>query len=441
MLKLSKQLLSILILVTVVFVGLGIGKVSAASLTRAIVAGTDDGYQSNESLSIFNSSNTYGLTGEDDPGNSTYSYNGWFRFTNITIPQGAIISNATLTLRTTTNTFGAGTNYSMLYGVAEDNHVAPTNTGTWQSDHALHTTGVAWNFTQIDAWDSVLTSPNFAAAIQPIINRAGWVSGNAIGIHWDENMADQDMSQGWVTWNSSTYIEPQLSITYTVPQCQDGSDNDGDGVTDLADPGCSSSSDNTENTATTQCQDGLDNDNDQATDLSDFSCSGATDNDETNPKAQCQDGVDNADPEDTLFDFGSDSGCSSKQDNDEGNTVQCNDGIDNADPEDSQIDYPADPGCSGTYDNDEYNIPPGSSGWLISSTFDTGFSNGVKINAILWQGTLGGGSPNYVRFQIASSNCTNGASNAPTCSSGGWGIPVEGGGAFIGSDGTASTYD
>src|SRR3989344_4516548 len=476
MLKLSKQLLSILIFLTVVFVGLGIGKVSAASLTRAIVAGADDGYQLNELLSIFNSSNTYGLTGEDDPGNSTYSYNGWFRFTNITIPQGAIISNATLTLRTTTNTFGAGTNYSMLYGVAEDNHVAPTNTGTWQSDHALHTTGVAWNFTQIDAWDSVLTSPNFAAAIQPIINRAGWVSGNAIGIHWDENMADQDMSQGWVTWNSSTYIEPQLSITYTVPQCQDGSDNDGDGVTDLADPGCSGSSDNTENTATTQCQDGLDNDNDQATDLSDFSCSGATDNDETNPKAQCQDGVDNADPEDTLFDFGSDSGCSSKQDNDEGNTVQCNDGIDNADPEDSLIDYPADPGCSGTYDtsesntvqcndgidnadpedslidypadpgcsgtydNDEYNIPPGSSGWLISSTFDTGFSNGVKINAILWQGTLGGGSPNYVRFQIASSNCTNGASNAPTCSSGGWGIPVEGDGAFIGSDGTASTY-
>ena len=45
-----------------------------------------------------------------------------------------------------------------------------------------------------------------------------------------------------------------------------------------------------------------------------------------------------------------------------------------------------------------------------------------------------------MRFQIASSNCTNGASNAPTCSSGGWGIPVEGDGAFIGSDGTASTY-
>src|SRR3989344_4825043 len=173
--KLSKQLLSILILVTVVFVGLGIGKVSAASLTRAIVAGTDDGYQSNESLSIFNSSNTYGLTGEDDPGNSTYSYNGWFRFTNITIPQGAIISSATLTVRTTTNTFGSGTANTTIRGVDEDNHIAPTNTATWQGDHSIHTSAsVTWNFSVIDAYNSVLTSSNIASVIQEIVGRPGW---------------------------------------------------------------------------------------------------------------------------------------------------------------------------------------------------------------------------------------------------------------------------
>ncbi|MBI2011079.1 MAG: IPT/TIG domain-containing protein [Candidatus Colwellbacteria bacterium] len=83
-----------------------------------------------------------------------------------------------------------------------------------------------------------------------------------------------------------------------------------------------------------------------------------------------------------------------------------------------------------------------ASGNLISSTFDTGFSGGVKINSVLWQGTLGTGGTNNVKFQVASANCSNGATNAPTCTtSTGWGgSKTSGDGAFIGSDGTSSTY-
>ncbi len=83
-----------------------------------------------------------------------------------------------------------------------------------------------------------------------------------------------------------------------------------------------------------------------------------------------------------------------------------------------------------------------TSGNLISSTFDTGFSGGVKINSVLWRGSLGSGGTNNVKFQIATANCSNGATNAPTCTTSvGWGgAKTSGDGAFIGSDGTSTTY-
>jgi hypothetical protein len=135
-------------------------------------------------------------------------------------------------------------------------------------------------------------------------------------------------------------------------QCQDGIDNDGDGLKDLNDPGCPNNQGNNEGCATTKCQDGIDNDNDGATDYpADFSCSSPLDNDETNPKAQCQDGIDN--DGDGLKDL-NDPGCPNNQGNNEGcATTKCQDGIDN--DNDGATDYPADFSCSSPLDNDETN--------------------------------------------------------------------------------------
>lgn len=138
-----------------------------------------------------------------------------------------------------------------------------------------------------------------------------------------------------------------------TPQCRNGVDDDGDGLTDTADPGCGGNpDDNTEGDATAQCQDGVDNDADGATDFgNDFSCSSGTDLDETNPRAQCQDGGDN--DGDQLID-NADPGCSGTQDNDESNaTSQCQDGVDN--DADGATDFPNDFSCSSKTDNDETN--------------------------------------------------------------------------------------
>ena len=65
--------------------------------------------------------------------------------------------------------------------------------------------------------------------------------------------------------------------------CDDGLDNDGDGYTDLEDPGCTDTSDNDEyNAAAAACSDGLDNDGDGRIDLDDPGCQSGSDNDEYN---------------------------------------------------------------------------------------------------------------------------------------------------------------
>lgn len=104
--------------------------------------------------------------------------------------------------------------------------------------------------------------------------------------------------------SGSSTVSPSSTTTYTLncngatdaktvtvlTQCADEVDNDGDGQVDLADAGCSSSSDNDERNA---CTDGVDNDGDGKVDHTssplrgarppDPGCSSLQDNSEADP--------------------------------------------------------------------------------------------------------------------------------------------------------------
>lgn len=73
------------------------------------------------------------------------------------------------------------------------------------------------------------------------------------------------------------------------------------------------------------------------------------------------------------------------------------------------------------------------SGTLISPTFDTATVNGASYNWIMWKGLLNAGT---IRLQLATSNCVNGATNPPTCTTGLWGT----GSDYSGPDCTISTF-
>lgn len=71
-------------------------------------------------------------------------------------------------------------------------------------------------------------------------------------------------------------------------------------------------------------------------------------------------------------------------------------------------------------------------GDLTSSIFDTAVASGATYNSLMWKGTIGTGK---VKFQFATSNCSNGATNPPDCNIGSWN--------YIGGSGCSSSdwYD
>ncbi len=146
--------------------------------------------------------------------------------------------------------------------------------------------------------------------------------------------------------------------------CNDGIDNDGDGLIDDADPGCELNGDlEAPDPDFPECSDRIDNDGDGDTDFpADQGCDTPEDNKEYNdPVPQCKDGIDN--DGDGNIDYPSDPGCFVSLDNDESDDCpsglqcpKCANGVD--DDDDGVTDYPDDPGCDRASDNDEFNADP-----------------------------------------------------------------------------------
>ncbi len=132
--------------------------------------------------------------------------------------------------------------------------------------------------------------------------------------------------------------------------CENQEDDDGDGWIDLDDPGCAddAAGSSEEGGAASQCNNGLDDDGDGLVDAEDEDCDDGYDDDEFPPPQNCDDGVDNdgdgwtdlADPE-----------CQADPASEQGwGRAQCNDGVD--DDGDGQIDA-EDPDCTDGADDDE----------------------------------------------------------------------------------------
>jgi uncharacterized repeat protein (TIGR01451 family)/MYXO-CTERM domain-containing protein len=157
------------------------------------------------------------------------------------------------------------------------------------------------------------------------------------------------------TATASTEFESLLSTPVFVSAvggataCNDGIDNDLDGLVDFpADPGCDDSNDLDEQDLSA-CGDGIDNDGDGLIDFpDDTSCSSFIDDDEAGAPA-CADGIDN--DGDGLIDFPQDTGCQNAQDTTEENLSACSDGIDN--DGDGDADFPFDVDCQNAQDDSE----------------------------------------------------------------------------------------
>ena len=97
------------------------------------------------------------------------------------------------------------------------------------------------------------------------------------------------------------------SATAVAPAaCENGLDDDGDGLVDAADPGCAAASDTSERSDALVCDDGADNDGDGKIDFSPTPGAGdpgCLDSSGMLENPQCQDGLNNDPAQDALIDF------------------------------------------------------------------------------------------------------------------------------------------
>ena len=152
-------------------------------------------------------------------------YTAAFRFTGVTVPQGSTINSASFKL-TGQATYNAGANTVSFLVSAEAHDNAPALVATGSGENLRSSTGTAprprttavsaaWNQTSIVV--DTEYSIDVTSVIQEIVNRAGWVSGNAILIIVDTNTTTTlNEWQDYYSYDGSTTKAAKLDIDYTV---------------------------------------------------------------------------------------------------------------------------------------------------------------------------------------------------------------------------------
>ncbi len=208
------------------------------TLTLQITSDDDDAEEdlSSNSVSLGSSDLELGADGSSDQVVG-------LRFNNMNIEQGATINSAYVQFETDETNSGACS--VIFWGEDVDNALGFTSSDGDISNRPKTTNLVAWSNTP--AWNTVNEkhdSPDLTSIVQEIVNRPGWVTGNSLVI-FIEGTGQRTAE----AHDGEPVAAPVLVISYedctlssTAEICGNGIDDDGDGLTDSADPDCPSAS-------------------------------------------------------------------------------------------------------------------------------------------------------------------------------------------------------
>lgn len=139
----------------------------------------------------------------------------WDRFAGVTVPQGSTINSAILSFYTNAAASGTfGTIKLKSWADDTDDHAYPAN-GSDANTRPL-TTGTAWADITSDPGAGVWISCDVVADVQTIINRGGWVSGNALGIRSGDNTGSNSLFIDLYHWDGNPSFAAKLDIDYTA---------------------------------------------------------------------------------------------------------------------------------------------------------------------------------------------------------------------------------
>jgi len=171
-----------------------------------VAADGDDGYIISDST-FDNSSTTafFGLV-------SSLSYDFWARFSSVTIPIGATITNAFIRF-TASNTRGGVTVRTNIHFVDDADPSTPTTYN--DVENASLTSEVAWD--NVSAWNSagVYDTPDIASILQDVIDLGGWASGNAVIVQVREDGSNNGAYRQAATREHVSYDSVELHVTWT----------------------------------------------------------------------------------------------------------------------------------------------------------------------------------------------------------------------------------
>lgn len=172
-----------------------------ATYSATITASSDDAAQA---------AGTVDLTGVQLNANAATHYIGG-RFLNVTIPPGSTINTATLDVYITSGSFDDPD--VTIYAHDTDDAATFTTTTNDISNRTATTATTIWTATALGVGAD--TSPDFAAVIQEVIDRAGWSSGNDIAIILKGNSGSSNFRVRAYDDGGGSYMT--LNINYTAP--------------------------------------------------------------------------------------------------------------------------------------------------------------------------------------------------------------------------------
>jgi uncharacterized protein YjdB len=189
------------------------------TITKAIASGADDveeggpgsAFGTGHGYMYMNSGRIELVTDNEEPTSGAQTIG--LRFTGMTIPKNAVITNAFLTFTGVTpvspNTNNAATSLT-IRGQSADNAPAFTTTAFNVSSRSVTGTSAAWS---PGTWASGVNynSPSIAGIVQEIVNRSGWNSGNAMVM-----IITGTGSRASYAYELNASLAARLTVSYTT---------------------------------------------------------------------------------------------------------------------------------------------------------------------------------------------------------------------------------
>lgn len=190
-----------------IVVALGFQISTAAEFATRVTGSADDAKVYGSNMEVVSSDALVGNTGY-------YICDFLARFTNVGVPQGALVDSAFVVLRASSSQ--AGTICSGMI-VAEDTAVAAQFSS--YVDYAGRITGdsvVEWNDLPAAAMGDWLRSPDIGPVVGEIISRADWAEGNALAVFIRDNGSSSGATRRFSQYDANSAYACSLLVYYSV---------------------------------------------------------------------------------------------------------------------------------------------------------------------------------------------------------------------------------